>query len=104
MPMINVAASLLSWSPLRKEITRWVTKLDLFTESEATQSLFSAKRIQNSTVLDTSITEGATVSFEETLSDETQNSTDLPNYHREISFDIGPVIKGVTILNMYIII
>lgn len=31
-PMINVAGGLLSWSPFRKEFSRWARKIDLFHE------------------------------------------------------------------------
>lgn len=37
-PMINVAAGLISWSPFRKELTRWARKIDLFTDEDADMS------------------------------------------------------------------
>jgi len=39
MPMINLSASLLSWSPFRKELDRWSTKLDLFSETSSTKNM-----------------------------------------------------------------
>jgi len=36
--MINVAAGLISWSPFRKELSRWSRKIDLFTEHDADMS------------------------------------------------------------------
>ena len=32
LPMINVATSLLSWNPFRKEIANWLKQLDLYDE------------------------------------------------------------------------
>ena len=45
MPMINMSASLLSWSPFRKELDRWSTKLDLFSETSSTKNMSEYSKI-----------------------------------------------------------
>ena len=34
LPMINVASSLLSWNPFRKEMAKWLKQLDLYDEDQ----------------------------------------------------------------------